>query len=115
MAVTPEENRNPTLRQLVKYVQSACWSCKCFRASPLPVPHPRPLPTEHMHSEAAFEVIKTNFAEPIFYKLTHKPKGKPYLDLKYFLDKEIEVNRHPVGYNEDDVASFFVPANQAAS
>lgn len=81
MAAIREEYWIPTLRQLVKAVRSACWGCKRFRVSPVTVPPPGPLPTDRTvtHGGAAFEVIGTDFAGPILYKLTHKREGKAYL------------------------------------
>lgn len=79
MAAIHEEYWVPTLRQLVKSVRSACWGCKCFRALPLTAPPSGPLPTDRIHGRAAFEVIGTNFAGPIYYKLSQKREGKAYL------------------------------------
>ena len=79
MAAIREEYWIPTLRQIVKSVRSACWGCKRFRVLPLTVPPPGPLPTDRTHGGAAFEVIGTDFAGPIFYKLNQKREGKAYL------------------------------------
>ena len=79
MAAIREEYWIPTLRQLVKSVRSACWGCKRFRALPLTVPPPGPLPTDRTHGRAPFEVIGTDFAGPIYYRLSQKREGKAYL------------------------------------
>ena len=79
MAAIREEYWIPTLRQLVKSVRSACWGCKRFRAIPLTVPPPGPLPTDRTLGGAAFEVIGTDFAGPIYFKLSQKREGKAYL------------------------------------
>ena len=79
MAAIREEYWIPTLRQLVKSVRSAFWGCKRFRALPLTVPPPGPLPTDLTHGRAPFEVIGTDFAGPIYYRLSQKREGKTYL------------------------------------
>ena len=79
MAAIREEYWIPTLRQIVKSVQSACWGCKHFRVLPSTVPPPGPLPTDRTHGGAAFEVIGTDFVGPIYYKLSQKREGKAYL------------------------------------
>ena len=60
----------PKLRKLVKSVRSTCWGCKWFTAPPLTTPPPGPMPNDHTLGGAAFEVIGTDFAGPILYKLT---------------------------------------------
>ena len=79
MAAIREQYWIPTLRQLVKSVRSACWSCKRFIASPLTVPSPVPLPTDRTNGGAAFEVIGTDFAGPIKYKQRKKSEEKASL------------------------------------
>lgn len=79
MAAIHEEYWIPTLRQIVKSVLSACWGCKRFRVLPLTVPPPGPLPTDRTHGGAAFEVIGTDFAGAIYYKLSQKRERKAYL------------------------------------
>ena len=79
MAAIREKYWIPTLRQIVKSVRSACWGCKRFRVSPLTVPPPGQLPTDRTHGGAGFEVIGTDFAGPIYYKLSQKREGKAYL------------------------------------
>ena len=79
MATIQESYWIPKLRKLVKSVGSTCWGCKRFTAPPLTTPPPRPMPSDHTLGGAAFEVIGTDFAGPILYKLTPRPQGKAYL------------------------------------
>ena len=53
--------------------------CKRFTAPPLTTPPPRPMPSDCTLGGAAFEVIGTDFAGPILYKLTPRRQGKAYL------------------------------------
>ena len=77
MAVIREKYWIPTLRKLDKSVRSACWGYKRFYALPARAPAPGLLPKEHTDISGAFEVIGTDFAGPILYKLRNKKKGKP--------------------------------------
>ena len=70
MAAVRESYWIPKLRKLVKSVRSTCWGCKRFTALPLTTPPPGPMPSDHTLGGAAFEVIGTDFAGPILYKLT---------------------------------------------
>ena len=79
MAAVREEYWIPTLRKLVKSVRSTCWGCKRFRALPVRAPPPGLLPKERTDISGAFEVIGTDFAGPILYKLRNKREGKAYL------------------------------------
>ncbi|XP_068712807.1 uncharacterized protein [Montipora foliosa] len=79
MAAVCEEYWIPTLRKLVKSVRSTCWGCKQFRALPVRAPPPGLLPKERTVISGAFEVIGTDFAGPILYKLRNKREGKAYL------------------------------------
>ena len=53
--------------------------CKRFTAPPLTTPPPRPMPSDRTLGGAAFEVIGTDFAGPILYKVTPRRQGKAYL------------------------------------
>ena len=79
MAAVRESYWIPKLRKLVKSVRSTCWGCKRFTAPPLTTPPPGPMPSDHTLGGAAFEVIGTDFAGPILYKLTPRRQGKAYL------------------------------------
>ena len=79
MAVIREKYWIPTLRKLVKSVRSACWGYKRFCALPVRAPHPGLLPKERTDISGAFEVIGTDFAGPILYKLRNKKEGKAYI------------------------------------
>ena len=79
MAVIREKYWIPTLRKLVKSVRSTCWGCKRFRALPVRAPPPGLLPKERTDIRGAFEVIGTDFAGPILYKLRNKKEGKAYM------------------------------------
>ena len=52
---------------------------KAFPSPTLAAPPPGPLPTDRTHGAAAFEVIGTDFAGPIIYKLSAKREGKAYM------------------------------------
>ena len=60
-------------------MRSAHWGCKRFRALPLIVPPPGLLPTDRIHGKATFEVIRTDFVGPIYYRLSQKRERKAYL------------------------------------
>ena len=79
MAAIHEKYWIPTLRQLFKSMRSARWGCKRFRALPLTVPPPGLLATDRIHGKAAFEVIRTDFVGPIYYRLSQNRKRKAYL------------------------------------
>ncbi|XP_068671446.1 uncharacterized protein [Montipora foliosa] len=79
MAAVREKYWIPTLRKLVKSVRSTCWGCKRFRALPVRAPPPGLLPKERTDISGAFEVIGTDFAGPILYKMRNKREGKAYL------------------------------------
>ena len=79
MAAVREKYWIPKLRRLVKSVRSTCWGCKRFTAPPLTTPPPGPMPSDRTLGGAAFEVIGTDFAGPIFYKLNPRRQGKAYL------------------------------------
>ncbi|XP_067023912.1 uncharacterized protein [Acropora muricata] len=78
MAVIREKYWIPTLRKLVKSVRSACWGYKRFCALPVRAPTPGLLPKERSDISRAFEVIGSDFAGPILYKLRDKKEGKAY-------------------------------------
>ena len=79
MAVIREKYWIPTLRKLVKSVRSACWGYKRLCALPVRAPPPGLLPKERTGLSGAFEVIGTDFAGPILYKLRNKKEGKAYI------------------------------------
>ena len=79
MAPIHEEYWIPTLRQLFQSMRSARWGCKRFRALPLTVLPPGLLPTDRIHGKGAFEVIRTDFVVPIYYRLSQKRERKAYL------------------------------------
>ena len=56
-----------------------CWGWKRFTALPLTTPPPGPMPSDCTLGGAAFEVIGTDFADPILYKPTSRRQGKAYL------------------------------------
>ena len=79
MAAIREEFWIQTLRKLVKSARSTCWGWKRFRALSVTAPLPGLLPTKRTNIRGAFEVIGTDFAGPILYKLRNKTEGKAYL------------------------------------
>ena len=79
MAASRKEYWISTLRKLVKSVRSICWGCRQFRALPVRAPPPGLLPKERTDISGAFEVIGTDFAGPILYKLRNNREGKAYL------------------------------------
>ena len=79
MAAVRETYWIPKLRKLVKSVRGSCWGCKRFTAVPIVKPPPGNLPTDRTEGGAAFQVIGTDFAGPIRYRMANKRKGKSYL------------------------------------
>ena len=77
MVACREEYWIPTLRKLVKSVRSTFWGCKRFHALPVRAPPPGLLLKERTDIRGPFEVIETDFAGPILYKLRNRRKGKP--------------------------------------
>ena len=78
MAAVRETYWIPKLRKLVKSVRGSCWGCKRFTAVPIVKPPPGNLPTDRTGG-AAFQVIGTDFAGPICYRMANKQEGKSYL------------------------------------
>ena len=78
MAAVRETYWIPKLRKLVKSVRGSCWGCKRFTAVPIVKPPPGNLPTDRTGG-AAFQVIGTDFAGPIRYRMANKQEGKSYL------------------------------------
>lgn len=79
MAAIRERYWVPKLRSLVKSVRNKCHGCKRFSATPARIPIPGQLPEDRTTVGTAFEVIGTDFAGPIKYKLGKKSEGKAYL------------------------------------
>ena len=79
MTVIREEYWIQTLRKLVQSVRSACWGYKRCCALPVRPPRPGLPPKERTDISGAFEVIGTDFAGPILYKLRNKKEGKAYM------------------------------------
>ena len=79
MATVREQYRVPKLRSLTKSVQSECYGCKRFTATPVTAPAPGQLPEDRTTIGAAFEVIGVDFAGPIRYKQNKKSERKGYL------------------------------------
>ena len=79
MAAVRETYWIPKLRKLVKSVRGSCWGCKRFTAVPIVKPPPGNLPTDRTEGGAAFQVIGTDFAGPIRYRMANKREGKSYL------------------------------------
>ena len=79
MAAVREKYWVPKLRQVVKSVRSNCSGCKRFTTVPITKPAPGKLPKDRTQGGAAFEVIGTDFAGPIRYRMPNKREGKSYL------------------------------------
>ena len=79
MAVILEKYWIPTLRKLVKSVRTVCWGYKRFCALPVRAPPLGLLPKERTDISGALEVIGTDFAGSVLYKLRNKKEGKAYM------------------------------------
>ena len=79
MATVRERYWVPKLRSLVKSVQSKCYGCKRFSATPARNPIPGQLPEDRTTVGGAFEVIGLDFAGPLKYKEGKKSQGNAYL------------------------------------
>ena len=79
MAVILEKYWIPTLRKLVKSVRTVCWGYKRFCALPVRAPPLELLPKERTDISGALEVIGTDFAGSVLYKLGNKKEGKAYM------------------------------------
>ena len=69
----------PKLRQLTKRLRHACHGCKRFQATAFQTPIPGLLPTDRTEGSRAFQVIGTDYAGPIIYKLKSKKEAKAYI------------------------------------
>ena len=127
MAVIHEKYWIPTLRKLVKSVRSACWEYKRFCALPVRAPPPGLLPKEPTDISGPLEVIVTDFAGPILYKLRNKKEGKFYMvilscSLSRAVHLELTLNRAPVAHlvvhravTREVVSSRFRPDQHSGS
>ena len=81
MAAVHEQFWTPRLRSLVKLIRSNCHGCKRFCAIAITKPAQGQLPEECTTVGGAFEVIGTDFADPIRYKRKSNKEGKAYLTI----------------------------------
>ena len=69
----------PTLRRITKSLLRKCHTCRRFIALPYTGVKPGQLPDDRIEPALPFQIIGTDFAGPIYYKLKSKKQGKAYI------------------------------------
>ena len=69
----------PHLRRLSKSVIRNCFGCKKFRSLPYHSPKQGPLLKDRTENLFLFEVIGTDYAGPIYYKIKKKSELKAFI------------------------------------
>ena len=67
----------PSLRQQKKSVIHKCYGCKKYRTLPYPTLKPEPL--ERTELSVPYQIIRTNYAGPIYYRTNSKKESKAYI------------------------------------